>query len=244
MVRRQNDVVDNSVDEIEELELLAELQQQFAAAIGDVDPSTPVPWCGDWRVADLVEHLAGVHHWAAAQARSEDEQEVPPIQDLSEHYRRSATELIETLVALDPEQPARTLIVGGCVGFWHRRQLHETLIHLWDLRAAGGLPLAVDARIWADTVDEVVTVMHPRQVRLGRSQATHAPVVLVAEDVGRTWTLSAAPDASSGPAAGITGPAEALALLLWRRIDLDDPRLSVSGDRQLVADVLNDRVVP
>ena len=62
-----------------------------------------------------------------------------------------------------------------------------------------------------------------RSNRLGRSQATHAPIVLAAEDVGRAWTLSAAPDASSRPAAGIIGPAEALALLLWRRIDLDDP---------------------
>ena len=53
------------------------------------------------------------------------------------------------------------------MSFWHRRQLHETLIHLWDLRTAGGLDLVVEPMLWADTVDEALTVMHPRQVRLG-----------------------------------------------------------------------------
>ncbi|WP_041789539.1 maleylpyruvate isomerase N-terminal domain-containing protein [Microlunatus phosphovorus] len=61
--------MDNSVDEFDPLELLADLQREFAATIGDVDPAAPVPWCGEWRVVDLVEHLAGVHHWAAAQTR-------------------------------------------------------------------------------------------------------------------------------------------------------------------------------
>lgn len=61
--------MDNSVDEFDPLELLADLQREFAATIGDVDPAAPVSWCGEWRVVDLVEHLAGVHHWAAAQTR-------------------------------------------------------------------------------------------------------------------------------------------------------------------------------
>ena len=71
------------------------------------------------------------------------------------------TELRTTLRSLDPDAPARTLLERGTVAFWYRRQLHETLIHLGDLRSAGGLDLAVAPVIWADTVDEVVTVMHP-----------------------------------------------------------------------------------
>ena len=109
------------------------------------------------------------------------------------------------------------------MAFWHRRQLHETLIHLWDLRTAGGLDLVVGPVLWADTVDEAVTVMHPRQVRLGRASAPPVRLGLAATDLDRTWSLSAAADAPAARAATLTGPAEALALLVWRRIGLDDP---------------------
>lgn len=240
----QDGAVDNSVDRLQALALLTELQREFAVTIADVDLDAPVPWCGEWRGADLVEHLAGVHHWAAAQARSQDEGPLPPAADLTEHYRWCAAELAETLAVLDPDQPARTLVPDGRVGFWYRRQLHETLVHLWDIRTAGRLSLAVDARIWADTVEEVVTVMHPRQVRLGRARPPSARIALVADDVGREWTMLAAPEASLAPAVSVTGSAEALALLLWCRTDLDDRRLTVTGDRQLLAAVLSGRVVP
>ncbi len=130
------------------------------------------------------------------------------------------------------------------MAFWCRRQLHETLIHLWDLRTAGGLDLVVAPVIWADTVDEVVTVMHPRQVRLGRAPAPPVRLGLAATDLDRTWSLSAAADAPEARAATLNGPAEALALLVWRRIGLDDPRLSVDGDEAALTAVLADHFVP
>ena len=40
------------------------------------------------------------------------------------------------------------------------------------------------------------------------------------------------------------GPADALALLLWGRIGLDDPRLNVTGDRSAAAAVLAAGIVP
>ena len=52
-------------------------------------------------------------------------------------YAQCAAELRSTLESLDPSAPARTLLERGTVAFWYRRQLHETLIHLWDLRTAG-----------------------------------------------------------------------------------------------------------
>ena len=39
----QDGAVDNSVDEFDPLELLADLQREFAATIGGVDPAAPVP---------------------------------------------------------------------------------------------------------------------------------------------------------------------------------------------------------
>lgn len=236
--------MDNSTAGADRLARLAELQSAFASSIDQVEAATAVPWCGSWTVRDLVEHLASIHHWAAAMARGADVEPLPACDDHEGRYRECAAELIDTLRRLDPEAPARTLDHGGTVSFWHRRQLHETLIHLWDLRTAAGRDLDVDPALWADTVDEAVTVMHPRQVRLGRAPAAHVRIGLTATDVDRSWTLPAAEEAVSEPAVTVSGPAEALALLLWRRTGADDPRLRVVGDTTALAAVLGDRFVP
>jgi uncharacterized protein (TIGR03083 family) len=236
--------VDNLGDRLDEPLLLVELQRGFQDSIDLVDPKTPIPWCAGWRVVDLVEHLSWVHHWAAAMARSVDVEPSDEGTELRLRYATSAAELATTLQSLDPSAPARTLVEGGTVAFWYRRQLHETLIHLWDLRTAGGLDLVVAPDVWADTVDEVVTVMHPRQVRLGRAPVPSVRLALGATDVDRDWSLSAADEVPSGRTATVLGPAEALALLLWRRIGLDDHRLRVRGDVDALAAVLDDHLVP
>lgn len=130
-------------DALDHLALLSRLQDAFLADVRDADPGAPVPACGDWRVRDLVEHVGSVHHWAAAQARRRPE---TPLEDgpfdLAPLYAEHAAELRTTLAALDPDAPAWTLLApddpASTVRFWHRRQTHETLVHLHDLRAAGG----------------------------------------------------------------------------------------------------------
>lgn len=225
------------------LETLGELQDQFLATIPDVDPTTRVPWCGRWRVRDLVVHLSRVHHWAARQASRK--QETPlgrgpfVLEDL---YATCAAELRDTLTALGPDAHAWTLVGDGQASFWHRRQTHETLVHLWDLRTAGGLELATDPALWADTVDEVVTVMQPRQERMGRMEPLEAPIELVADDAQRSWLLGA--PTVPHPSVTVTGPADALALLLWGRVSPDDERLAVTGDAGALSDALGRRLTP
>ena len=226
------------------LQQLADLQADFAATIDEVSSSTPVPWCGTWTVADLVEHLTYVHHWAAAMARSEDLVAEPTAGGLRSRYEAAVADLRDTLAGLDPDSPARTLVDDGTVSFWHRRQLHETLVHLWDLRTAAGLSVELAPSLWADTVDEAITVMHPRQVRLGRAAPAPVRLLLVAADVDRSWLLPDADGTEDAPAATLSGPAEALALLSWRRTGLDDHRLRVVGDKAAWQAVLDDHFVP
>lgn len=231
------------------LRTLADLQAQFRTSIDEVDPDARVPWCGRWRVHDLVVHLGRVHHWAAAQASRG--REVPlgrgPF-DLGPFYATHAAELHSTLTRLGPDAIGSTLDGPGPASFWYRRQVHETLVHLWDLRTAGGLPLEEPAGLWSDTVDEVVTVMHPRQVRLARTVPLEQRVVLAATDAHpddrRTWSLAAADDAPDEPAVTVHGPAEALALLLWGRTTTTDPRLTVQGDQAWLDDVLTRPLTP
>ncbi|UCN16042.1 maleylpyruvate isomerase family mycothiol-dependent enzyme [Cellulomonas iranensis] len=225
--------------------VLADLQDRFLASVREVDAEVRVPWCGRWRVRNLVEHLGRIHHWAAGQARRRQETPLgrgPFVLDA--FYAAQAAELRETLAGLDPDAPAWTLDDSGVVRFWHRRQVHETLVHLWDLRAAGGLPLDVAPALWADTVDEVVTVMHPRQVALGRAPGLPGRVRLVADDARGTWDTTAAPDAPAEPSVTVHGPAERLALLLWGRTTPADAALAVTGDRAALDAALAGRITP
>jgi uncharacterized protein (TIGR03083 family) len=230
---------------LDHLAELVRMQDAFLATIPEVDPHTPVPWCGSWEVRDLVEHLAGIHHWAAAQAR--DVAETPlgdgPF-DLEVLYRDCAAELRAALRSLAPDAVGSTLLGRGPATFWRRRQLHETLVHLWDLRAAAGLSLEVEARVWADTVEEVVTVMQPRQVRLGRMPPLSQPIELVASDVEGRWRLDSDASTDRPAAARVEGPAASLALLLWGRTSPDDSALQSTGDRSLLDDALAQPLTP
>lgn len=229
------------------LEVLAGLQDAFLAGVRAADPRVPVPWCGRWRVRDLVVHLARIHHWAAGQAARRRETPLGrgPF-DLPELYGTCATELLTTLRTLAPGATASTLLGPGPVAFWHRRQVHETVVHLWDLRTATGGTTHADPTVWADTVDEVVTVMQPRQVALGRTPPLPVRVDLHAVDTGRSWTFApaGADDPATAPRAEVHGPAQALALLLWRRIPADAPELEVRGEASALGTLLASRLVP
>jgi len=241
---------------MDHLSALADLQEQFLETTRRADPATPVPWLGRWNVERLVVHLARIHHWAAGQARRQ--QETPlgrgPF-DLPELYAECAAELRETLAGLDPDAPAWTLLddgvpraersgprPGSTVRFWHRRQAHETLIHLWDLRAAIGEDVDAPPERWLDCLHEVVTVMHPRQVRLERVEPPSAAIAFQPEGAGASLGLSGAPDGAE--AVTIAGSSKALALLAWGRLPLDAPGIAVDGDRSLAAGVLEAGLTP
>ncbi|NKY33354.1 maleylpyruvate isomerase family mycothiol-dependent enzyme [Nocardia speluncae] len=237
--------------------LLADFQGEFLASIPDADPAAIVPACGDWTVRELVEHLAFVHHWAAANARARKATRLGdgPF-DLAGHYAACAAELREAFAELDPAATARILAYPdpmgeGPVSFWHRRQVHETLVHGHDLRAAIvgkaalGLIRAVP-EVWADAVDEVVSVFYPRQVGTGRRQPLPAPFAVVATDVdpARGWVLGGAGHDIDEVPLRVSGAAEGLALLLWGRITVDEAGLTVDGSRADLDVLLREPVVP
>jgi uncharacterized protein (TIGR03083 family) len=241
---------------MDHLSALADLQAQFLETTRRADPATPVPWLGRWTVEKLVVHLARIHHWAAGQARRKQETRLGrgPF-DLPALYAECAAELRETLAALDPDAPAWTLLddgvptaertgpgAGSTVRFWHRRQAHETLVHLWDLRVAIGEDVDAPPERWLDCLHEVVTVMHPRQVRLERLAPPSAAIAFQPGGADASLRLAGAPDGAE--AVTIAGPSKALALLAWGRLPLDAPGIAVDGDRSLAAAVLEHGLTP
>lgn len=242
---------DERLDGRDRLARLEQLQGEFLASVRTADPARKVPSCGRWDVRQLVVHLSRIHHWAAGQAARR--QEVPlgrgPF-DLPALYAECAAELRDALATLDPDARAWALVDDGVpkaeqtgtVRFWHRRQLLETLVHLWDLRTATGEGYRGDDDDWLDCLDEVVGTMHPRQVRLGRIPAPAARIVLAPDEVERRWTLVGAP--ADAPEAVVRGPVRSLALLVWGRAALDDHDVRVEGDRALVAAELAHGLTP
>lgn len=241
--------------DIDHLSLLADLQGEFHAHLVRVAPETPVPACGEWTVRDLAEHLSAVYLWAASLARGEDppHQQDPSetgTQPLAERFQACAAHLHETLTAVPADASARVFGGEGPARFWHRRQLHETLIHLHDLAEAVDAPAPhATPEVWADGVDEVITVMHPRQVRLGRAEPPSSPVLLTAADTAESWTVPSVTtevtaEVTADPAAELRGRAQDLALLLWGRRHLENSALQVHGDVAAVQELLRQPITP
>lgn len=193
-----------------------------------------VPTCPGWAVSDLARHLGGVHRWARQAVLAGPDAHIQgPVDDaqIRPWFRAGAIALIETFTEIDPERPCWTLIGPGTAAFWIRRQAHETALHRWDLQNSLGAPSDVDEDVALDGIEEVATMLLPRQLRLGRLAAGPEAIELVPERGPRT-RLSATAEPSSTPScAAVHGPAEALWLLVWKRTSLNDHRLSISGSR-------------
>lgn len=244
--------------DLDHLSWLARLQEAFAADVAGADPAAPVPACGEWRVRDLVEHLGYIHHWAAGQACRVPETSLGDgPYDLVPYYAAHAAEVRETLAELGPDAESWTLVGTGPASFWRRRQVHETLVHLHDLRAARTgsgpdvatlAPIDVPAELWADSVDEVVHMFVPRQVRLGRAEPPAAPVRLEASDLGWSWTLDGTTRDGGGtgpdPVVTVRAPSRELTLLLWRRLTPDEAGVELAGDAAVLDALLATALVP
>lgn len=199
-----------------------------------------------WTGNDLVAHLGAVHRWAAEIVRTGHRQPRTNVPRISgsplEWYSESRRILLETLDATDPMTPVWTHQRSHrVVYYWHRRQLHETLVHLWDLRSVedplAPPPAEVTPALHVDNVDELFEVIATKRAEQERVSLP-GPLHLQATDHARHWTIH--PDFSCEPVergrrgALVTGSAGALMLFAWDRYLPDHPRLEVSGDARIV----------
>jgi uncharacterized protein (TIGR03083 family) len=252
-------VTDNGMQPGEHLRWLAAERAAFGRMLEDGDLTAPVPSCPDWRLRELAAHLGGVHRWArlAVLAGPASDQDPTPRARaaLAEHpvpseraalvgwFDDGGAELERTLRETDPGTPCWTIAPPAVAAFWMRRQAHETAMHRWDAQRSCGTPEPIDPALAADGVAEVAEMVFPRQVRLGRqSPLAHGLRVEIAG--GPAYTL-AGDGTAPGPAdATVTGPPEALLLLLWRRTTLDDPRVRLTGSRDAAVEVLGAHITP
>lgn len=226
----------------------------FAETLARADLDAPLPSSRSWTVADLAAHLGEVHRWAAEIVRTgrrgrRVNRPQLDAEQLVETYRARRTDLLAVLAETDPERTCWTLRpTDRRVRFWHRRQAHETLVHLWDLRAVAdssdGLR-DVDPAVCADGVDELLGTFLPRAAPADL-RPLGGPLTLTASDAGRSWTIEPTwrvrDGAGTDAAATVLAPAGILLLWAWKRPSTTDP--DVAGDDAVVTAFRRSRFVP
>lgn len=211
------------------MEYLPSLEAVTGAFLRELGAADPGARCASirWSTSELGAHLGEVHRWAAACAREGKRQHRSNVPELSvpvaEFYAENRRGLLETLRELDPAAPAYTLSTSDrTVAFWHRRQLFEALVHLWDLRSAADPdappPAEVGPEVHADGVSELFDVFLPRA---GLLAPLGGVIQLEATDTGDTWIFGNdwQRDDPEPPTARVSGTAGELLLYVWNRAE-------------------------
>ncbi|MGH9170749.1 MAG: maleylpyruvate isomerase family mycothiol-dependent enzyme [Acidimicrobiales bacterium] len=218
--------------------------------------AAPVTTCPGWATRDLLAHIGYVHRWATGYlvngwtervARSSESEllvAAPPDDELFSWVAEGHAGLLAALTGAPPELECWSFLPAPSpLGFWARRQAHETAVHRVDAElAAGGPPSAISPAFAADGIDELLLgfLGGGGSGPVGDDGETLGTLELVADDAGERWSLRVLKErviATKG-GAGVGGetvvraPAAELYLLLWNRRTSED--LVVTGSRELL----------
>jgi uncharacterized protein (TIGR03083 family) len=227
---------------------IREETDRFADAAEEAGLDASVPSCPAWTVADLAQHIGNVQRtWTQhVAARSTEPPDFSflgaPAPDGDERFewvRRGGHALADALAATPETTPMWVFAGPGTVRFWARRQAHEITVHRCDAELAAGRLGSIDADVAADGVNEyfeLLGLMPAAQAAKGAGETIHFHctdrevewLAVITED-----GIVLRPEHAKGDVA-LRGPANAVLLGVWNRIEFDNPELEVFGDAQLL----------
>lgn len=208
-----------------------------------------------WRGQDLVAHLGEIHRWVAAIVTTGTRQTRTNVPELTEPaadwYAGGRRMLLDTLESRPASDPVWTLKRSDrTAGFWHRRQLHETIVHLWDLRSTAdpdaAPPAEVDAETHADGIDELFDVFVPKAAEQNKASLP-SPLTLRATDTDRFWTVHrdfSCDFETLSRSTVVAGPAGALLLFAWNRYTPASAALTITGSDKVVEEFRRAHIRP
>jgi uncharacterized protein (TIGR03083 family) len=216
------------------------------------DPSGKVPWSDRWTVRTVARHVAGTHNVVAQVIRDRPTADfggfgalAMPAKDdpgFPAWFAAGTDALVEQCRATSPTEVCWSWHAdGGTVGFWVRRMAQETLVHRWDAEAATGVVgPSMDPPVAADGIDELLDVFVSAGRALHNSPA--GPAVHVScTDTDQQWYLDLSEVGSRtvhtepiDVSLTLSGPAEALLLLLWGRLDAEAAGVKADGDHDVL----------
>jgi uncharacterized protein (TIGR03083 family) len=242
------------------IDQIADHTRGLAGIASLADPTTPVPTCGEWTIADLAFHLYEVQrfwvHIIGNRPAGPEEYEHPDVPaDIAVALQEINARLVELLAAADPAETAWSWSDNHTVAFTIRRQLHEALVHHADATLAIGLDLPEAAPlVAADGVDELVDVMLTGIPDWATFLPSAEFVRLRCTDTGDQWTMSLGQISGTSSQTGVTydglpaadriaddmrpdltisGPAFDVLLWLWGR--LPSSSLTLTGETEIAA---------
>ncbi|MFF8476384.1 maleylpyruvate isomerase family mycothiol-dependent enzyme [Streptomyces sp. NPDC015414] len=239
-------------------EAIARETLRFTEAVDGADPTSAVPSCPDWTLADLTRHVGALQRWFCT-LLTRLVQEPPRSRDVELGLPDSAAAypgwvaagvpaVAAVLRDTDPEAPMWAWGEDQHARFWARRMLFETLVHRVDAERAAGLEPDIDSALAADGVDEFLVnlpyagLFAPAVRKLRGDGET---IAFRCADTGEEWRVRLDPDgfrplppAADGAdrpepcAAAVSAPAADLLLLLYGRRSHEEPGFDVSGDAE------------
>ncbi|MGZ0228629.1 MAG: maleylpyruvate isomerase family mycothiol-dependent enzyme [Acidimicrobiales bacterium] len=213
----------------------------------------PVANCGDWTVRELAVHLGEVYAFVHVNVVSGSMEPADPasignggdptgdvIGTLAQRYHA----LADALRATASDDPAWSWTMDKTMGFYYRRMVQETSVHLWDLLDAVGTPEPLDGDFACDGISELFDLLYPNVLTRGIPQPTGS-LHLHRTDGEGEWTASVidgeivvAKQHAKADAA-VKGSASDLNLFLWERVAPDSDDLQVFGDSEVLASWTN-----
>lgn len=239
------------LDTGEHLSALAADSEAFADRIG-AKLDAPVPACPEWSVRDLIAHLGAVYSWATMVVNegggrpTGHRNKLPEGADpeaVDRWFRERRHEVLHTLESKEPNRPAWMFYPPHCadVGWWRRRQAHETAVHLFDLQAASGkTPSTIDPEFAADGVDEMLSDFLPPFLEATPIESFTGTLHVHCTDTEGEWSLDFAGrtirvDRTHTKAdTALRGPAAGLYLWLWNRQSITEAGLEAFGDQAIL----------
>jgi uncharacterized protein (TIGR03083 family) len=228
------------VESDDHLRVLEREGDRFAATIEHGPLDAAVPSCPGWTLADLATHVGAVHRWAAAAVRTGARPTSPaptPSSPLAEWYRDGLADLLDALRATPDDAPTwHPFPAPLYVAVWKRRQAHEVTVHRWDAqRAAGSTPEPIEPETASDGIDEFFGLIVPRVLVREGVETPRSSVHVHCTDVAGEWLVTTDDSGyrlrrehAKGDAA-VRGPAAALLLYLYGRVDATD-EIEIIGD--------------
>jgi uncharacterized protein (TIGR03083 family) len=226
----------------------------MAADLQGKDPGARVSTCPDWDLAELIRHTGRVHRWVTEIARTRSLEyvnwkkldlglpESPAA--LPAWLAAGADPLIDALCAADPATPLWSFGQDASVGWWTRRQLHETTVHRSDGQLTVGLSPQIPTDVALDGIEELLDVMLPAvgsAKRVAELDRAGDSLHLHATDAPGEWTITFTEDGfgwdrgHSKATVAVRGAAADLYLLMWNRRRLADAeRFQTFGDAALM----------